>query len=45
MQHPYGQSINEKLDVEKLKDENFLNENVDATIALGLHSSQNWGRN
>lgn len=43
LQHPYWQSINEKLDVKKLKDKNFLHENlVDATIALGLHSSQNW---
>lgn len=45
LQHPYRQAINEKLDVEKLKDENSLNENVDATTALGLHSNQNWGRN
>ena len=39
------QSIKKKLYVKKLKDENFLNENVDANTALGLHSRQNLGGN
>lgn len=39
------QSIKKKLYVKKLKDENFLNENVDANTSLGLQSSQNWVRN